>query len=142
MKQSWVLAQLIDANSLSLRETLKTLFIERHSLSVRQGSAYLNYRTICYARHNECLEDQAALLQCYHSFVRLHRALQFGQAVRTPAMQAGLDARKLSFRDVSSARVVLFLFFLLRISLKYIRWDSPKLRGLPDCASLLNFCES
>jgi len=109
-------------------ETLNTSFIERHNLTIRQGSSYLNRRTICYARYNEYLEDQVALLQCYYNFIRLHQALIFGQEVRTPAMQAGLVNKRLSFRDIFTARLALFLFLLLssRFWRRDIRLHSPK----------------
>jgi len=96
-------------------ETLNTSFVERLNLTIRQGSSYLSRRTICYARYNEYLEDQVALLQCYYNFIRPHQALKFGQEVRTPAMQAGLTTRRLSFRDVFTARIVLFLYLFFWI---------------------------
>ena len=33
-------------------------------------------------------------------FVRPHGALKFGREIRTPAMQAGLTIRRLTFRDI------------------------------------------
>ena len=69
---------------------LNTSFIERLNLTIRQGSAYLCRRTICYARCKERLAAHLELLRCYYNFVRPHRALRFGAEVRTPAVQAGL----------------------------------------------------
>ena len=40
------------------------------------------------------------LLRCHDNFVRPHGALQFGREVRTPAMQAGLATRRLTFREI------------------------------------------
>jgi transposase-like protein/IS1 family transposase len=77
--------------------TLNTSFIERLNLTIRQGSAYLFRRTICHARRKERLEDHLELLRCYYNFVRSHRALKFGSEIRTPAMQAGLVSKQLSF---------------------------------------------
>jgi len=74
---------------------LNTSFIERLNLTIRQGSAYLFRRTICHARWKERLEGR-----CYYNFVRPHRALKFGPEIRTPAMQAGLISKRLSFREV------------------------------------------
>jgi hypothetical protein len=97
---------------------LNTAFIERLNLTIRQGSAYLFRRTICHARWKERLEDHLELFRCYYNFVRPHRALKFGRKVRTPAMQAGLTTRRLTFREIFSAtmyfvalRIVTFVFF-------------------------------
>ncbi len=51
-------------------------------------------------RGYERLEDQVELFRRYYNFVRPHRALKFGKERRTPAMQAGLVSRKLTFRDI------------------------------------------
>jgi hypothetical protein len=72
---------------------LNTSFVERLNLTIRQGSAYLFRRTLCYARWRERLEEHLKLLRCYYNFVRPHRALKFGCEVRTPAIQAGLTTR-------------------------------------------------
>ena len=82
---------------------LNTSFIERMNLTIRQGSAYLMRRTICHARWKVYLEDHLELLRCYYNFVRRHRALKFGRQVRTPAMQAGLAIRRLTFREIFSS---------------------------------------
>jgi len=93
--------QLEEALSRSEDSTqLNTSFIERLNLTLRQGSAYLNRRTPCHARCAGRLEDQVELFRCYYNFVRPHRALKFGELTKTPAMQAGLMSRKLTFRDI------------------------------------------
>ena len=69
---------------------LKTSFVERLNLTIRQGSAYPSRRTICHARRKKRLEDRLELFRC--NFIRPHRALKFGRAVRTPTMQAGLTS--------------------------------------------------
>ena len=94
-------------------ETLNTSFIERLNLTIRRGSSYLNRRTNCYARHNERLDSQVSLLRCYYNFIRPHGALKLGSVVRTPAMQAGLTSKRLTFREIFTATEV---FFLLLIS--------------------------
>ena len=86
--------------------TLNTSFIERLNLAIRQGSAYLRRRSPCHARSKETLEGHLELLRCYYNFVRPHRALKFGREVRTPAMQAGLTTRRLSFRDIFLAKTI------------------------------------
>ena len=94
---------------------LNTSFIERLNLTIRQGSAYLFRRTICHARWEERLEDHLELLRCYYNFVRPHRALKFGCEIRTPAMQAGLLSKQLSFREVFVAVPERILFVIVFI---------------------------
>ncbi len=81
-------------------DTLSTSFIERLNLFIRHASAYLGRRTLAYARDEERLDDHLALIQWYYNFGRCHAALRFGREVRTPAMQAGIASRKLTFRDL------------------------------------------
>ena len=68
---------------------LNTSYIERLNLTIRQGSAYLNRRTLSHARRLQQLEDHLELLRCHYNFVRRHRVLKFGREVRTPAMSGG-----------------------------------------------------
>jgi IS1 family transposase len=84
--------------------TLNTSFIERLNLTIRQGSAYLCRRSLCHSRWTPRLEEHLEVLRCHYNFVRPHRALKFGKETRTPAMQAGLAKRRLTFRDVFSSR--------------------------------------
>ncbi len=91
-------------------EKLNTSFIERLNLFIRHASAYLNRRTLCHARDEERLDDHLALIQWYYNFGRSHAALRFGSEVRTPAMQAGLVSRKLTFRDLFAV----LMFAMLR----------------------------
>jgi hypothetical protein len=79
---------------------LNTSFVERLNLTIRQGSAYLGRRTICQARRAEYLEDHIELFRCHYNFIRPHRELKFGREFRTPAIQAGLTGRALTFREV------------------------------------------
>lgn len=71
------------------------------------------------------------LLQVYYNFVRPHRALRFGREVRSPAQQAGLVTRVLSWRDV----------FLSFRPMARLRWLSDELtrrewpRSVPCLAS-------
>jgi len=94
---------------------LNTSFIERLNLTIRQGSAYLFRRTICHARWKERLEDHLELFRCYYNFIRPHRALKFGSEIRTPAMQAGLVSKRLSFRKVFVAVPERILFVIVFI---------------------------
>jgi transposase-like protein/IS1 family transposase len=94
---------------------LNTSFIERLNLTIRQGSAYLCRRTICHARRKERLEDHLELFRCYYNFMRPHRALKFGPEIRTPAMQAGLASKRISFREIFAALCEKILFAIVFI---------------------------
>jgi IS1 family transposase len=110
---------------------LNTSFVERLNLTIRQGSAYLGRRTICQARWKERLEDHLELLRCHYNFVRLHRALKFGCEVKTPAMQAGLTRRQLTFREIFEAGVALpaskNVLFVLIESARRIRFAAQRM---------------
>jgi len=88
--------------------TLNTSFVERHNLTIRQGSAYLGRCTPGHARHSRYLIGQMALMMIYYNRVRPHMALKFGKLVRTPAMQARLVTKRLSFREMFTAFFLLF----------------------------------
>jgi transposase-like protein/IS1 family transposase len=107
---------------------LNTSFIERLNLTIRQGSAYLSRRTICHARWKERLEDHLELIRCYYNFVRPHRALKFGREVRTPAMQAGLTTRRLTFREIFSST----MSFLALQNITLVFFDSTMLVNVDD----------
>jgi hypothetical protein len=48
------------------------------------------------------LESFLEVLRACYNFIRQHSSLQFGEVTRTPAMQAGLTKRALTFRDIMS----------------------------------------
>ena len=98
MGASWRFEEAL--NNAEDSSTLNTSFIERLNLTIRQSSAYLSRRTLSHARSTEKLEEHLELLRCHYNFVRPHRALRFGREIRTPAMQAGLANRRLTFREV------------------------------------------
>jgi IS1 family transposase len=103
---------------------LNTSYIERLNLTIRQGSAYLHRRTLSHARRTERLEDHLELLRCYYNFLRPHRALRFGREVRTPAMQAGLTHKRLTFRDVFTS-ISTFLCWVRTVCMFIFQADSP-----------------
>jgi len=86
--------------------TLNTSFVERLNLTIRQASAYLTRRTTCHARCVEQLQNQLEIVRCHYNFLRPHRALKFGRETRTPAMQAGLAQRRLSFREIFTSAMI------------------------------------
>jgi IS1 family transposase len=96
--------------------TINTSFIERLNLTIRQGCAYLGRRTACHSRRKDLLTDNLALQMCYYNFVRPHSSLKFGDETRTPAMQAGLVKKQLSFREIFTAIEIIFwwIFMFLR----------------------------
>ena len=94
-------------------DTLNTSFVERHNLTIRQGSSYLHRRTAAHARWPHRLQEHLELLRCHYNFIRPHMALQFGTIRRTPAMQAGLTSRPLTFRQIFTSRVlVVFVIWI------------------------------
>ena len=100
--------------------TINTSFIERLNLTIRQGCAYLGRRTACHSRRTDLLAENLALQMCYYNFVRPHSALKFGNETRTPAMQAGLVKKQLSFREIFTAMEILFwwIFMFLRTRIR------------------------
>ena len=80
--------------------TINTSFVERLNLTLRQMTAYLTRRAACHSRREEQLENQLEIARSFYNFMRPHRALKFGRLVKTPAMQADLTNRRLSFREI------------------------------------------
>ncbi len=69
-------------------------------------------------RFGEHLEGPLQSPRCYYSFVRPHLGPKFGTEVRTPAMQAGLVAKRLTFREIFTAGVGLLLFVLILVDFR------------------------
>ena len=91
-------------------ETLHTSFVERLTLTIRQGSAYLRRRSPCHARGADQLHGHVDRLRCYDHVIRPHRALQFGRETRTPAMHAGLVNAPMNWSDIFTAPAALYAF--------------------------------
>ncbi|HKQ19638.1 MAG TPA: hypothetical protein VJW75_07830 [Candidatus Eisenbacteria bacterium] len=79
-----------------------TSYIERLNLFVRRSTSYLQRRTPAPAREARCLSDALDVLRCYYNFIKPHSTLRFGKVTWTPAMQAGIFKRALTFREVFS----------------------------------------
>jgi transposase-like protein/IS1 family transposase len=77
-----------------------TSYIERLNLFVRRSTSYLQRRTPAPARVMRTLSDALDVLRCYYNFIKPHSSLRFGTVTRTPAMQAGIFNRALTFRDI------------------------------------------
>jgi len=112
--------------------TLNTSFVERHNLTIRRGSAYLHRYTPSHARRTEYLKAHLELLQCHYNFFRVHSALKYGNEIWTPAMQARLTSRRLTFRQVFLAATA-FSFFVFILCLK-IR-QNAKIQLLVICVN-------
>ena len=109
---TWKLEDALVASEDSTK--LNTSFIERLNLTIRRGCSYLARKTTGHARVRQALVDQLELFRCYYNFIRPHSSLRFGREVRTPAMQAGLAAGRLSFRAIFTARLSSGLVVLAR----------------------------
>ncbi len=96
-------------------ETLNTSFIERHNLTLRRACPYLHRRTPSHARWAGRLIEHLELVRCHYNFIRPHMALKFGTLLKTPAMQAGLMSRKLTFRQIFISSAAREVFFVLVI---------------------------
>jgi hypothetical protein len=77
-----------------------TAYVERLNLLLRRCCSYLNRRTPAPMRNPRRLLDALEILRSYYNFVRPHGALRFGAVTRTPAMQAGIFDRPLTFRHL------------------------------------------
>ena len=86
---------------------------------------------LSHARSTERLDEHLELLRCYYNFVRPHGALNFGREIRTPAMQAGLTTRRLTFRDI-------FLATTIPLWLRIEVFLLTRARNLPWCITLDN----
>jgi transposase InsO family protein len=76
----------------------------------RAKNPYLGRRRLSHAREDEHLTAHLELVRCFYNFIRPHRALKFGKVIRTPAMQAGLVARRLRFRDIFRLRATRVMY--------------------------------
>jgi transposase-like protein len=77
-----------------------TSYIERLNLFIRFACSYLRRRTPARMRKPQKLRDAIDLLRCYYNFIRPHSSLKFGPVTRTPAMQAELTNKPLTWREI------------------------------------------
>ena len=91
-------------------ETLHASFVERLTLTIRQGSAYVRRRSPCHARGTDQLRGHVDRLRGSYNFIRPHRALQFGRETRPPAMHAGLVNAPMNWSDIFTAPAALYAF--------------------------------
>ena len=74
------------------------------------------------------LDEHPELLRCYYNFVRPHGAVKFGRETRTPAMQADLTTRRLTFRDIFFAMTIPLW---LRIEVFLLTWARNPVSSAP-----------
>ena len=77
-----------------------TSYSERLNLFARRSCSYLQRRTPAPMRSPRCLTEAIDILRCYYNFVRPHSRLALGKEAWTPAMQANIFDRPLSFREI------------------------------------------
>jgi IS1 family transposase len=77
-----------------------TAYVERLNLFLRRSCSYLHRRTSGKVRNPERLASAVEILRCAYNFIRPHARLRLGREGRTPAMQAGIFDRVLSWRAV------------------------------------------
>lgn len=94
----WQLEEALERSEDS--DDLNTAYIERLDLFIRRSLACLHRRTSSVLQARRSLIEMVDLLRCYYNFIRPHGALKFGREVRTPAQQAGLVTKRLTFRDI------------------------------------------
>ena len=75
-------------------------YVDRLHLLLRRALACLQRKTTAGLREAASVLDLLELMRCHYNFLRPHSSLKFGRERRTPAQQAGLVSRRLSFRDV------------------------------------------
>ena len=94
----WKFEAAVDRSEDSKRPN--TAYIERLNLFLRFACSYLRRRTPAPMRKPEKLTAAITGLRCFYNFVRPHSSLRFGKVTQTPAMQAELFERPLTFREI------------------------------------------
>jgi IS1 family transposase len=96
-------------------ETISTVYIERHNLTLRHENRRLSRKTVAFSKKDEGLKDQMTVYQSYFNFVRPHHGLKVAIADhhnrlrkwqdRTPAVAAGLTDHIWSFKELMTKRI-------------------------------------
>jgi hypothetical protein len=96
-------------------ETISTVYIERHNLSLRHENRRLTRKTIAFSKEIEGLVAQLLVYQAYFNFVRPHRGLRhllppFEQGIRTwqldtPAVACNITDHPWSLRELMSQKI-------------------------------------
>jgi hypothetical protein len=75
-------------------------YVERLNLRLRRSCSYLHRRTSGRVRNPERLANVVEIVRCSYNFIRPRARLRLGARQRTPAMQAGIFDRVLSWRSI------------------------------------------
>jgi hypothetical protein len=94
----WKLAALREKSEDSKR--LNIAYIERLNLFLRWRCSYLHRKTSGRVRNPYRLAMMVDLLRCHYNYIKPHLRLRFGTVTRTPAMQAKIFSKALSWRAV------------------------------------------
>jgi transposase-like protein len=79
---------------------LNTAYIERLNLFLCRRCSYLHRKTSGRVRNPHRLAMRVELLRCHYNYIKPHLSLRFGTVTRTPAMQAKIFSKALSWRAV------------------------------------------
>jgi hypothetical protein len=96
-------------------ETISTVYIERHNLTLRHENRRLTRKTVAFSKKDEGLKDQMTVYQSYFNFVRPHRGLKVNISdnenrlrkwlYRTPAVAASLTDHIWSFKELMTKKI-------------------------------------
>lgn len=75
---------------------ISTSYIERQNLNIRMGVRRFTRKTNAFSKKIENHCYSIALYHVYYNFVRIHKSLRV-----TPAMQAGITKKPLTFEDIA-----------------------------------------
>ncbi len=108
--------------SLSVEGVSKSAIARVKRLSWNTVSRWLE--RAAHARWPHRLQEHLELLRCHYNFIRPHMALQFGTIRRTPAVQAGLTSKPLTFRQIFTSRV--FVVFAIWVGIQSVLTQQRK----------------
>jgi len=96
-------------------ETISTVYIERHNLTLRHENRRLTRKTVAFSKKDEGLRDQMTVYQSYFNFVRPHRGLKVNISdnenrlqkwlYRKPAVAARLTDHIWSFKELMTKKI-------------------------------------
>ena len=98
-----------------MHQTCPNSKCEYHGLPGLGNVIRYGFARIKRGRRGDRLGEQLELLRCHYNFIRTHMALKFGTMYKTPAMQAGLTDRPLTFRTNFMVEAVVRNFFVITV---------------------------
>ena len=100
-----------------VRKGTRDLYRDLVQLDPTADSVLYSFGESCTCHFTGTRDLYRDLVQLAYNFARPHRALKFGTETRTPAMQAGLTTRRLTFREVFS--IPSLALTLIRIAYRF-----------------------